>query len=117
MHRSSFLRIHLGLLAIVRTYCCLLIHSSCLCLCCVHSISRAAGLHGGLREEGGDGAREGGAHQEEEEEAQEGTAGCCSRLERRHIGGGVFARRRPCQDAVLVFGMLRLMTTIASIVL
>ena len=26
MHRSSFLRIHLGLLAIVRTYCCLLIH-------------------------------------------------------------------------------------------
>jgi hypothetical protein len=83
---------------------------------CVHySISRPAGLHGGLREEGGDGAREGGAYQEEEEEAHEGTAGCSrSRLGRRPIGG-VFARR-PCQDAVLVLGVLQLMTAIASIV-
>ena len=58
----------------------------------VFVVSRAAGLHGGFREEGGDGEGEGGAGQEEEE-AQEPVRGV--------------ATARPRQDAVLVFGMLR----------
>ena len=60
----------------------------------VFVVSRAAGLHGGFREEGGDGEREGGAGQEEEE-AQEPVRGVAIDI------------ARPRQDAVLVFGMLR----------